>query len=34
MRGRTPQAKMGSIYFSGYSLEDLAGAMDKITLKL
>jgi hypothetical protein len=31
--GHAPQAKMGSLYFSGYSLSDLADALSKIVLQ-
>jgi hypothetical protein len=30
--GHKAQAKMGSVYFSGYSLTDLAEALEKIAL--
>jgi integrase len=32
--GHAPQAKMGSVYFQGFSLADLAGAMKKIAIPL
>jgi integrase len=31
--GHAPQAKMGSVYFSGFSLADLAEAMEKVALR-
>ena len=32
--GHAPQAKMGSIYFTGFSLSDLAEALEKVVLRL
>jgi integrase len=31
--GHAPQAKMGSVYFQGYSLADLAKALEKIAIR-
>ena len=30
--GHVPTAKMGSVYFSGYSLEDFADALGRVRL--